>query len=217
MIRFVFIDTALETIPKEIRSHPVILRDAKRRGKDVSYMLLDDSRHHVAMRNLRDKAKRGRPDILHTCLLTLIDSQIDDLDIFIHTYDNKVIWVNRETKVPRNYNRFVGLMEDLFKKRVISSKGEKLLEITGLSLEDVVREKSIVMKEGFSEENLYSAKRRDLTICIGCFQHGDFSDYAYKVFKEKNAKFAGFGSKALTALYVTYKTVCILESFRRIF
>jgi len=55
MVRFVFIDSALETIPKEISRHPVILREAKRRKKKPEEIILDDSKHYKAMRNLKDR------------------------------------------------------------------------------------------------------------------------------------------------------------------
>uniref|UniRef100_A0A7C3UHT5 Ribosomal RNA small subunit methyltransferase Nep1 n=1 Tax=Geoglobus ahangari TaxID=113653 RepID=A0A7C3UHT5_9EURY len=212
MVRFVFIDSALETIPKVISSHPVILKEAKRRKKKPEEIILDDSKHYKAMRLLKDREKRGRPDIIHACLLALLDSQIKDLEIYIHTYDNKVIWINRETKIPRNYNRFVGLMEDLFKKKVITSNDRKLLEITDLGLEDVLKEKILVMKEGsrwIKPEDVADCS----TICIGGFQHGDFSKQAYDVFKRKKAEFVGLGEKPLTSLYVTYKIVCMIEGF----
>ena len=212
MVRFVFIDSALETIPKEISRHPVILREAKRRGKKPEEIILDDSKHYKAMRNLKDREKRGRPDIIHVCLLVLIDSLIDDLEIYVHTYDNKVIRIDRKTRIPRNYNRFIGLMEDLFKKGVIKANGLKLLEITDLGLEDVLDGRIIVMKEGgkpVTPEDVVNCS----TICIGGFQHGDFSEHAYNVFKRKKAEFVGFGKRPLTSLYVTFKTVCMIEGF----
>ena len=130
----------------------------------------------------------------------------------IHTYNNNVIRINRETRIPRNYNRFVGLMEDLFKKKVIKSDGLKLLEITDLGLEDVLKEKILVMKEGgrrIKPEDIAKCS----TICIGGFQHGDFSKHAYNVFKRKKAEFVGLGERPLTSLYVTYKIVCMIEGF----
>ena len=213
-MRFVFLETSLETIPREIMDHPAVVRDARRRGKKPKYMILDDSRHHRAMQGLSNREKRGRPDIIHQCLLALLDSALQDLEIYVHTIAGKVIRVSRRTRIPRNYNRFIGLMEDLFRRGRVVADGEVLLEVTGMSVEDVVERGSVVMHEGYGNESLVeSAEAGDVTVCIGAFPHGDFSDELWRLFREKRVRFAGFGDEPKTSLYVTYKTICILEKF----
>lgn len=213
-MRFVFLETSLETIPPEIADHEVVRRDARKRGKKPVDMILDDSRHHRAMESLDNREKRGRPDIIHQCLLALLDSALTDLEVYVHTIAGKIIRINRKTRLPRNYNRFLGLMEDLFRKGRISAGGKDLLEITDLGLEEIIPDGSIVMHEGYGSENLIEAvKEGNVTVCIGAFPHGDFGEELWKLFREKRVRFAGFGDEPKTSLYVTYKTVCILEKF----
>ena len=138
MLHLVFLESSIELIPPEIRNHPSVISDARKRKKNPSRIILDDSRHHAAMKKLFRAEKRGRPDIIHTCLLIALDSPLKNLSIYVHTFNGKIIWINRETRLPRNYNRFVGLMEDLFEKRRITSGEKTLLEITDLTLHELL-------------------------------------------------------------------------------
>jgi len=210
-MRFVFVESSLELVPEELKNHPDVVRNAKRRKKKPDKMILDDSLHFRAMGNLENREKRGRPDIIHQCLLALLDSNLRNFEILVHTIDGKIIWIDMETRIPRNYNRFIGLMEDLFEKKKIIANGKTLIEIRNLSLSDILTDNTVVLKEGFSEENLLDNVKNNLTVCIGAFPHGDYSDKVMDVFRKVNARFAGFGQEAKTSLYATYKTVCLLE------
>jgi len=214
-MRLVFIDSSLELVPKEIARHPVVLRDAKRRGKRPNEILLDDSKHHRAMVNLKNRKKRGRPDIVHQCLLLALDSGLE-IDVFVHTVDGTLIWINKETRLPRNYNRFVGLMEDLFKKRVISSNGV-LMEITDLKLSDVLEGfKVVVMSEKGSQglDRLRSLISKKTAVCIGAFPHGDFEEDTLEILRDFNAEFVALAKEPLTSLYITNRVICIYEDER---
>ncbi len=210
-MRFVFVESSLATVPKEIQDHPDVVKSARRRGKRPEKLILDDSIHHRAMASLEKKEKRGRPDIVHQCLLAVLDSNLENVEIFVHTVAGKIIWVNRETRIPRNYLRFVGLMEDLFDKKKIVADERTLIEIRDVSLLDILTDNTVILREGFTEENLVKSMGNDLTVCIGAFPHGDYSDETMRMFKKRNAKFAGFGKEPKTSLYATYKTVCLLE------
>lgn len=213
-MRFIFLESSLETIPPEIADHEVVKRDAKKRGKRPEDILLDDSRHHRAMEGLENREKRGRPDIIHQCLLALLDSSLGDVEIYVHTIGGKVIWINRKTRLPRNYNRFVGLMEDLFRKGRISAGEEVLLKIVDAGLDEIITQNAVVMHEGYGVGPLLeAAEMGDVTVCIGAFPHGDFGERLWELFRKKGVRFAGFGDEPKTSLYATYKTVCILERF----
>ncbi len=97
------------------------------------------------MKSLEFREKRGRPDIIHQCLLLLLDSPFRDFEVYVHTINGQLIWVNRETRLPRNYNRFVGLMEKLFlEKRIVA--GEKtLMEIVEGSLREAVQGREVLL------------------------------------------------------------------------
>jgi len=213
---FLFLEAALETVPAEIARHPAIKADARRRKKKPYEIILDDSKHHSAMKNLRNREKRGRPDILHHSLLLLLDSPAsEDFEIYIHTIHGTIIYVNSRTRLPRNYNRFIGLMEDLFKKREIVANNEVLLKVTNLDLEDVVlgREVIVLSEKGeFGEEYLREAFKRNFAVCVGAFPHGDFSEGVIR--KLKDSKFVSLGPISYTSLYVTSKILCVYERIR---
>ncbi len=127
------------------------------------------------MKSLEFREKRGRPDIIHQCLLLLLDSPFRDFEVYVHTINGQLIWVNRETRLPRNYNRFVGLMEKLFlEKRIVA--GEKtLMEIVEGSLREAVQGREVLLfREKGECVDFSRALQRDVAICIGAFPHGDF-------------------------------------------
>ena len=72
--------------------------------------------------------KRGRPDIVHFTLLEALGSPLNLeglLKIYVHTYSGYVIDVRPEVRLPRDCNRFSGLMEQLFQE----GKGNLKIEI----------------------------------------------------------------------------------------
>ncbi|ADC64332.1 Suppressor Mra1 family protein [Ferroglobus placidus DSM 10642] len=212
MMRVVLVESSLELIPEKIQNHPAVISDSRRRKKKPKEMILDDSKHHAAMKNLPKREKRGRPDIVHSCLLSLIDSAVENLEIYIHTINNEVIRVNRETRIPRNYNRFIGLFEQLYKEKRIEANGKVLLEIVDESLENILRGEVIVMREGESLDNFKKAlNSEEITVCIGAFPHGDFEKETYEVFGKVDAKFAGFGEVSRTSLYVVNRVLALYE------
>ena len=212
MIRVVLVESSLELIPESIQNHPAVISDSRRRKKKPKDMILDDSKHHAAMKNLPKKEKRGRPDIVHSCLLSLVDSAVEDLEIYVHTINNEIIWVNRETRIPRNYNRFIGLFEQLYKEKRIEANGKVLLEIIDGSLDDVLEGEVIVMREGESLDNFKKALNSEkITVCIGAYPHGDFEEETYEIFEKANAKFAGFGEAPRTSLYVVNRVLALYE------
>ncbi len=211
---FVFLESSLELVPKSIAKHPSVIADARRRKKRPTEIILDDSKHHLAMKGLKNREKRGRPDILHYCLLLLLDSPFSaDFDIYVHTVNGKIIWINNETRLPRNYNRFVGLMEDLFKKKVILSEGKVLLKILDAKLEDILRNKKVVLLDEKGEEcSMEKLLSENFAVCIGTFPHGTFSKETLKALGDFIA--VKIGDRPYTSLYVTSKVLCIYERIR---
>lgn len=69
-----------------------------------------------------------RPDILHQCLLILLDSPLNKagkLEVLIETNEGKVIEVNPRTRVPRVFSRFSGLILQLLERGRIYSSPER--------------------------------------------------------------------------------------------
>nr|WP_230972355.1 16S rRNA methyltransferase [Archaeoglobus neptunius] len=206
----------MELVPPEIACHPSVAFDARRRGKNPDSIILDDSKHHSAMKKLPFREKRGRPDIIHQCLLLLLDSPVSkDLEIYVHTLSGHIIKVNPKTRLPRNYNRFVGLMEDLFRKRRIVAGNEILLEIVDQTLSDILAHRNVIlMSEKGRRENIGKYLKGDFAVCIGAFPHGDFFPETRKMLK--NANIVSLGEKGYTSLYVTARVVCEYERVRAV-
>lgn len=206
-----FLEASLELVPEEIQKHPAVLADARRKGKRPDKILLDDSKHHSAMKELKFREKRGRPDIIHQCLLLLLDSPASrDFEIYVHTIRGEVIRVNPETRLPRNYNRFVGLLEDLFVKKRISVKDKTLLEITDLKLDDICNGRRVILlSERGEERRLRDLMTGEFAICIGAFPRGDFFDSTLKVLK--NPYIVSIGAECYTSLYITSRVLCEYE------
>lgn len=187
MINLILAESALELVPEEMRSEPLIKMLARKRGKAPGGMLLDSNLHHRAMRRLPDAERRGRPDLVHFSLLLALDSVLNRkrmLRMFVHTRNDEVIRVNPEVRLPRSYERFAGLIEQLFEKRRIASEGETLLEIKGSTLAQLLAEINpdsiaLMHEKGAAKKPIEFAKslagHENPCIIVGGFPHGDFA------------------------------------------
>lgn len=212
MDTFIFLEASLEIVPPEIRNHPAVISDAKRRKKKVSEILLDDSKHHSAMERLKFREKRGRPDIVHQCLLLLLDSPMrKNFEVYVHTINGLIIRISSETRLPRNYNRFIGLMETLFKEKVIKSGDKKLIEIVDLSLSELVKGKEVVILSEKGEKFGSEVLHGEVAVCIGAFAHGDFFKSTLDALGDYKA--VSLGRESYSSLYVTSR---ILSEYERI-
>ena len=87
------------------------------------------------------KLKRGRPDIVHLTLLSICTSPAfyeNKIRVFVHTVNNEIISINNNTRLPKSYHRFQGLIEKLFLTRKIESEAEILMEIKNSSLSKLI-------------------------------------------------------------------------------
>merc|ERR1712166_97066 len=81
--------------------------------------------HRIMLKKHNKNPLDFRPDIVHRCLMTLLDSPLNKagkLKIFILTEKNVVIEVNPTLRVPRTYKRFAGLMVQLLHKLKIRAE-----------------------------------------------------------------------------------------------
>ena len=202
VLTLVFVESALQLIPKEIQSHPQIVEFAKRRQKNPSEILLDRSFHHPAMQLLpRSKRsvppeKMGRPDIVHTSLLQVLETPLNwenKLRVFVHTQDDQVISINPKIRLPKNYTRFVGLIEQLFTERQVPKTGEPLLKVERMPLGGLLRKLeptkvtafSILGKPALLRDIADSVcKRREPLVMIGGFPRGHFTERTRKLADE---------------------------------
>ncbi|BEP18064.1 16S rRNA methyltransferase [Pyrofollis japonicus] len=116
-ISLVIAEAALELVPRELWGHPAVYKSARKRRKRPGEILLDRSLHHQAMQKLPSAHRRGRPDIVHIELLEALESPLarrNLIHVYIHTINDYAIFIKNNIRLPRNYNRFIGLIEQLF-------------------------------------------------------------------------------------------------------
>ena len=186
MISLVLAESALELVPKKLRNHPSVISHSRKLKKKTSEILLDNSWHFAAMKGIDDEIKRGRPDLIHYCMLeatTIPLYKKNQIKIFIHTVDDKVIYLGENIHIPKSYHRFEGLIEKLFSEKIIKSDNQTLLEIKDNSFSDLIDEINPSQVIGFStqgtEHTFESAASKfpeNCCIVIGGFQKGHFSD-----------------------------------------
>jgi len=188
MLILVLAESALETVPEELWDHPAVRKYSRRRKKKPNVTILDRSYHHAAMKMLKEAEKRGRPDIVHFCLLEALRSPLNKeglLDVYVHTINDYVISVDPETRLPRNYDRFIGLMEQLFELGRAPQSGRVLLMLERKNMRQLFSEINpthvIVFSRIGSPMSLkdviagFSAERR-LAVIVGGFPKGHFTD-----------------------------------------
>lgn len=198
MLTLILTDAELELIPKEIQNHPSVKNTAKARNKKVGEVILDSSLHHSALENLKDGSKRGRPDIAHIFLILTLDSIANlenQLEIFIHTRNNEVISVNNKTRIPKNYNRFIGLIEQLFREKEVP-KDSPLLKIENKNFAQLISEcrgRRIALTPEARKIDLTEVFRKedDFVCIIGGFPEGDFLSNVYELVEEKISIYDG--------------------------
>jgi len=180
-------ESAIELAPPELTKHPSVLKLAQKRGKKPNEILLDRSYHHAAMRSLKDAEKRGRPDITHTTLLQLLGTPLNReglLQTYVHTVDNRVVEIDSNVRLPVNYDRFEGLLEQLYAVGRVPEVGEPLLAIRKQTLNQLLIEIKPSTTIAFTTLGEYEdlsnlseklAKERKPAILIGAFPRGHFS------------------------------------------
>jgi len=194
-------EAALELVPPEISNHPAVISWAKRRGKKPTEVLLDMSFHYKALRSLDKWYKRGRPDIVHICLLNALSSPLNLaglLKVYIHTIRDIIIDVNPSIRLPRNYLRFVGLMEQLLVKGGVPPSSEKklmtakrgdlkmLLRLLNPDYVILMHERGLYEPPRALGSRIASMLSNNLKVAVivGGFQHGDFEPYVFKLVSE---------------------------------
>ena len=184
----VIVEAAIELVPKSIRNHPAVRAYAAKRGKRPEEVLLDRSYHHAAMRKLREAEQRGRPDISHFILLEALGSPLNKcgmLELYVQTRSGHVIWINPETRLPRIYERFKGLIEKLYEEPIVEADGRILLKLEEKKLSELIKEvdpdiRILLSEDGkpmkWSEFGKIITSRRKPLVMIGGFPRGGFHE-----------------------------------------
>jgi rRNA small subunit pseudouridine methyltransferase Nep1 len=196
LLVLVLAEAALETVPEGLWNHPSVRSHSKRQRKPSGDLLLDRSLHHQAMKRLDENLKRGRPDIAHFCLLEALGSPLNKeglLEVYVHTRENQVITVNPSTRLPRNYSRFTGLMEQLFQQGKVPSEGKTLLKLEQKTLQQLLTETETDHILAFSRKGkpktiteavLTLKPKQRPAIIVGAFPHNTFSDATVRLADE---------------------------------
>lgn len=187
MLHLAFVESALERVPPRLWSHPSVRHQARAVGKPPGCLLLDRSYHHQAMRRLSNAAKRGRPDILHVSLLAAFGTPLNReglLRTYVHTLDDHLLHFHPEVRLPKNYPRFVGLMEQLYEQGTLPVAGPLLMTVERGQFETLLDEVHPSHVIAFSRrgrptllpEVLERHKDEALMVVVGAFPHGHFSE-----------------------------------------
>lgn len=182
------VEAAVELVPKEIWEHPAVRSYARRRGKRPGEVLLDRAYHHAAMKVLPRAYKRGRPDITHFTLLEVLGSPLNRagmLETYVETQSGHLIHIHPETRLPRIYERFKGLVEKLYREPLVEAEGRVLLRMERGGLERLVEavkpDVKILLSErgermGWDELAERIVSHRKPMIMVGGFPRGDFEE-----------------------------------------
>lgn len=216
---FILADSELELVPLELLKERCIINNARARGKPPEKILLDASHHHPAFSKLPESERRGRPDIVHFYLMLSMDSDLSSegkLRVFVHTRNNDVIAVKPETRLPPNYPRFVGLIEQLYEQRVVPSRENALLELRNdVALDALVKalkpdEVIVLAQEGEPvplHEKFAAVKGERVVVIIGGFSKGGFRSDLSKFPHTK----VSLGSRMMKVWTVTAKALCAIS------
>jgi rRNA small subunit pseudouridine methyltransferase Nep1 len=216
MLKLNIIDSELELIPEEMINDYQIRKIAKSREKRPEELILDSNFMHGAIdRHFPGKSNRmGRPDIFHHLLNVTQDSILNkkgSLQVNIHTKNNLIIRINPETKVPRSYNRFVGIIEKLLLKGSLESPDGKILmnseKGTWESLVDPEMDNVLLSPKGERRRiSDFINANKDYNIFIGGFSEGDFSSSVYN-----KLKYYSIFSEELTIWTVAWELIASIE------
>ena len=208
-------EAALEVIPKSLWRFPSVIKQSKSRGKKPGEMFLDRSYHHFEMLKMKDHKKRGRPDLIHFALLEVTSAPLflkNRLNVCVHTFDDKVIFLDKSVRLPKSYFRFEGLMEQLFKVGKIVSNGQCLLEILDMDLKKLMRKikpSSVIGLSRYGLPTSFEGIADELTnkerpvLVVGGFPHGYFSENTNRCF----TKISSIGDQAMAANVVIARVI----------
>ncbi|KAJ1122365.1 hypothetical protein NDU88_000855 [Pleurodeles waltl] len=147
-----------------------------------TYELLNCDKHKsMLIKNGRDPGQ-VRPDIAHQSLLMLMDSPLNRaglLQVYIHTQRNVLIEVNPQTRIPRTFDRFCGLMVQLLHKLSVRAADgpQKLLKVIKNPVSDHFPVGCLKIGTSFSSQQVVNIRdlvpeAEPVVFVVGAFAHG---------------------------------------------
>jgi rRNA small subunit pseudouridine methyltransferase Nep1 len=162
--------------------------------KKPEEVLLDRAFHNAAMQKLARRRyhlpveKMGRPDIIHNTLLQVLETPLNwenKLRVFVHTQDDYVISISPKIRLPKNYVRFIGLIEQLFAKKRVPERGDPLMRVEKGTVQHLVQKIQASEVFGFSvlgrpalmrKVAEYASSLPEPLAFIGGFPRGHFTE-----------------------------------------
>ncbi|MDG6911136.1 MAG: ribosome biogenesis protein [Nitrososphaerota archaeon] len=184
LLNFVLAESALELVPDGLWRRPAVAADARRRGKEPGGILLDRSFHHSAIAGLRDAEKRGRPDLVHAALLSVTGAPLyleGRMKVWVHTSAGMAVEIAEKTRVPKNYIRFRGLMEEALAGgsagELVRARPMGIRELVGSMQPDRVFGLSVLGRQGTAEGLAREvASLKAPAVVVGGFPRGHFGE-----------------------------------------
>ncbi len=183
------LEAGLELVPESICNEPAVRKDAKLRQKRPTEILLDNGFHGSAVAKLPHHEKRGRPDIIHTTLLHVMNTPLfkeNALQVYVHTIHGKIFKVPRDWRIPVHYLRFSRLMEQFLNFGQVPPKAKDpiLKWEENLSLHGLLsrfKKARFFLFDSAGEYlppsefvDLIRQATEDVVIAVGAFQRGSF-------------------------------------------
>ena len=184
-LRFLLADAELELVPAEVAGHPQVRATAQAQARRPSELLLDQNVHGSAAARLPDGKRRGRPDIVHYTLLSLLESpaaKAGRLEVAIHTRHDLLVRVRPDTRLPRGEARFQGLVAKVLREGRSHDKEPLVWVEDECSPAEALRRFAagpvLRLDEAGSAQTPAEVARRaqdgDLTLVLGAFPSGSF-------------------------------------------
>jgi rRNA small subunit pseudouridine methyltransferase Nep1 len=193
MLSLILAESSLELVPKDLQNHNSVISHSKKLGKKPSEILLDNSWHFGAMKGISNEIKRGRPDLVHFSLLEATSIPLyyeKKIQIYVHTIEDKVIFIGDDVRLPKSYHRFIGLIEKLFSEKIVKSDGKTLLAIKDMTFNQLLQKINPKRIIGLSAQGIPSTCEKvaekltaDSCMVIGGFPKGHFSNEIKKRFE----------------------------------
>jgi rRNA small subunit pseudouridine methyltransferase Nep1 len=209
VLTLILAESSIERVPPQLAKHRSVAAHARRKNREPSSLILDRSYHHSAIRAAEggdssgDFLKRGRPDIAFHVLLQALGSPLNReglMRTYVHTIYDNVIDMDPGVKLPRNYERFIGLLEQLYEERSVPPGEKPLLSLRKCTLPELVRELGVTRVVAFStlgkpvslkEACLPIVEAHAPAVLIGGFPHSHFNqtttqlaNYVFSIDKE---------------------------------
>ncbi|NHI83437.1 MAG: 16S rRNA methyltransferase [Candidatus Thorarchaeota archaeon] len=203
VLHVILLDCAIELIPKELTATKAIQRYAAKKKKKPNQLLLDQTQHGQVMVRLDNHSRRGRPDITYLSMLSMLETPLCKeglLTIHLHLQDGRIVEVSPETRLPRSYDRFIGLFEQLLEKRQVPVDSKPLMRITSKRLPDLLHElkasgptpQTVLFVEGGRHTTMNDLCRllpdsnaTPMIVGVGAFPHGEFDKEIAQFFDER--------------------------------